>query len=770
LTELFEKQDQTVPQAQPSLQKLPSYKKLTVRRETSTAASLASMSDQQADTDPLEANEASDTNVQESSPTTESGQPTPNLIEAFAGRETTERVHRSAPVVAKTQDSHNALSKDKQALLKKLSKGSTTDGEAGVYGSTRDVAQSDALVEGHHIPVLDFNKRIAEQQDVEEAELQALAGHQPEDHIPAAMDTPAKPAPGVIQSAFDRMRPRRSAIEVAEVTVGDITTTMALGPTMSKRQKVVRTPRSSEASKTPAMQRFSSSMQSFAAPGAQSGKPDDGQIFDLSEQGSDGEDIQNRGTPFSEENEGLGRTVDSAVLEANNNRESSESEGLADSGESDEEYVDEQDEKARESARVAALIQQAEEAAALPSQDNIKRAYNILKGRGQKDSTTHLIQLVDHSIDRISVKSHDLEASLEASGDPILQTQPIALPEAPSPEERLSLTVSKEDFARMSIVGQFNLGFILAVRPSRSTSTTDELFIIDQHASDEKSNFERLQSTTIVQNQRLVHPYPLDITAIEEEIILENDSALLKNGFLVDIDTSGDLPVGQRCKLISLPMSREVTFDLSDLEELVALIAESTPSAHAAMDITPRPSKVRRMFAMRACRSSVMIGKSLSLTQMGKLVRRMGEIDKPWNCPHGRPTMRHVLSLREWGGRIEGSRDMSSGAPEEVVEVDWAGWMQKMQGDKSYERREGNPHQTEEELECTNDDEGDVEEEEDKHEGGGEEEHEKGTEEESEDEAEREEADEDEQENQEKRDELGDDLRFTLHSHFAHGN
>ena len=37
----------------------------------------------------------------------------------------------------------------------------------------------------------------------------------------------------------------------------------------------------------------------------------------------------------------------------------------------------------------------------------------------------------------------------------------------------------------------------------------------------------------------------------------------------------------------------------------------------------------------------------------------MGTIDKPWNCPHGRPTMRHLMSLGQWdewdefGGGLE---------------------------------------------------------------------------------------------------------------------
>jgi DNA mismatch repair protein PMS2 len=49
----------------------------------------------------------------------------------------------------------------------------------------------------------------------------------------------------------------------------------------------------------------------------------------------------------------------------------------------------------------------------------------------------------------------------------------------------------------MEILGQFNLGFIV-------TRLGSDLFIIDQHATDEKYNFEMLQLNTVLQNQRLV--------------------------------------------------------------------------------------------------------------------------------------------------------------------------------------------------------------------------------------------------------------------------
>ena len=51
------------------------------------------------------------------------------------------------------------------------------------------------------------------------------------------------------------------------------------------------------------------------------------------------------------------------------------------------------------------------------------------------------------------------------------------------------------------------------------------------------------------------------------------------------------------------------------------------------------------MFASRACRSAVMIGTSMTREHMLRIVRQMAAMDQPWNCPHGRPTMRHLIDL-----------------------------------------------------------------------------------------------------------------------------
>jgi DNA mismatch repair protein PMS2 len=293
------------------------------------------------------------------------------------------------------------------------------------------------------------------------------------------------------------------------------------------------------------------------------------------------------------------------------------------------------------------------------------RVQNLEGSSRGKYATLHLVQ--DLSIDEDAVKSK-MSSWLENApapsdaGSSHLQAEDITAADA---ESKLSLIISKSDFSRMRVAGQFNLGFIIAVRPGEGNTDkdsshapeNDELFIIDQHASDEKYNFERLQATTVVQSQRLVHPKRLELTALEEEIVMQSTAAIEANGFKIEVNTDGEWPVGSRCLLMALPLSRETTFSIADLEELISLLGdESSESKHI-----PRPSKVRKMFAMRACRSSIMIGKALTQSQMYSLVGHMGELDKPWNCPHGRPTMRHLCRMQTWDEK-GWAEDLESGS------------------------------------------------------------------------------------------------------------
>lgn len=107
---------------------------------------------------------------------------------------------------------------------------------------------------------------------------------------------------------------------------------------------------------------------------------------------------------------------------------------------------------------------------------------------------------------------------------------------------------------------------------------------------------------------------------------MENLEIFRKNGFDFLIDEDGELStivvfhtvsymvpfppdwcgmvlcfsaqVMQRVKLVSLPTSKNWTFGPSDIEELIFMLSDSP-------GIMCRPSRVRQMFASRACRKSV---------------------------------------------------------------------------------------------------------------------------------------------------------------------
>lgn len=56
--------------------------------------------------------------------------------------------------------------------------------------------------------------------------------------------------------------------------------------------------------------------------------------------------------------------------------------------------------------------------------------------------------------------------------------------------------------------------------------------------------------------------------------------------------------VMERVKLVSLPTSKNWTFGPADIEELIFMLTDSP-------GVMCRPSRVRQMFASRACRKSV---------------------------------------------------------------------------------------------------------------------------------------------------------------------
>ncbi|CAM9199995.1 unnamed protein product, partial [Ectocarpus fasciculatus] len=226
----------------------------------------------------------------------------------------------------------------------------------------------------------------------------------------------------------------------------------------------------------------------------------------------------------------------------------------------------------------------------------------------------------------------------------LLQTQPVSavsntgqnseeVVSARAGEEGIRV-LSKEDFREMEVLGQFNLGFIIA-------QLRGDLYILDQHACDEKYRFETLQESTIIHQQPLIQPMLIDLTCAEEIVVMENMNIFAANGFKIAVDAS--LPSGQRVKLLAVPFSKGVQFGVEDVRELASMLMDDFDGSGDKN--TVRLPKLLTMYASRACRQSVMIGTALSEREMVGIIRQLVGIEQPWNCPHGRPTMRHLADI-----------------------------------------------------------------------------------------------------------------------------
>jgi DNA mismatch repair protein PMS2 len=196
-------------------------------------------------------------------------------------------------------------------------------------------------------------------------------------------------------------------------------------------------------------------------------------------------------------------------------------------------------------------------------------------------------------------------------------------------EEELQRELNKEHFRQMKIIGQFNLGFIIA-------KLDNDLFIVDQHASDEKYNYERLKRDTVIEHQSLIQPLPLELTAIGESVVKDNLAIFEKNGFRFSFDENAS--PAKRISLIGKPVSKSWSMGVPEIEELIYQLSDSPGEMM-------RPLCVSKMLASRSCRGSVMIGTALNKKEMSKLIHHMSELEQPWNCPHGRPTIRHLIDI-----------------------------------------------------------------------------------------------------------------------------
>ncbi|MFC6736845.1 DNA mismatch repair protein MutL, partial [Halolamina salina] len=187
----------------------------------------------------------------------------------------------------------------------------------------------------------------------------------------------------------------------------------------------------------------------------------------------------------------------------------------------------------------------------------------------------------------------------------------------------------------LRVLGQLQDTYVVA-------ETDDGLVLIDQHAADERVNYERLQREfdAGMASQALASPVTLELTAREAELFASHADALGEMGF--EADRRDDRTV----EVTAVPAVFDATLDPELLRDsLSAFVSEG--DGEAAVD-----DAVDDLLADLACYPSVTGNTSLTEGSVSELLSALDDCENPYACPHGRPVIVEI-SGEEIGERFE---------------------------------------------------------------------------------------------------------------------
>ena len=154
----------------------------------------------------------------------------------------------------------------------------------------------------------------------------------------------------------------------------------------------------------------------------------------------------------------------------------------------------------------------------------------------------------------------------------------------------------------------------------------DDLYIIDQHAAHERVRYDKLcKSSEAIPMQSILVPQYSEATDDEMNLVEEEREILLDLGF--DVELGGPTKI----KLVGAPV---------DLVESKAFEILQYVFSYLHDHQQPTKAQLRHeMLAYASCRGAIKAGHNLNMYQMTTLIEDLFSTEKPYVCPHGRPTI-----------------------------------------------------------------------------------------------------------------------------------
>jgi DNA mismatch repair protein MutL len=189
--------------------------------------------------------------------------------------------------------------------------------------------------------------------------------------------------------------------------------------------------------------------------------------------------------------------------------------------------------------------------------------------------------------------------------------------------------LTKKAVAEYKIIGQvFETYWLVEFR--------DDLYIIDQHAAHERVLYEKTlagMKTRDFTSQMISPPIILDLSMKEAQLLNKYIDRFTRIGF--EIEEFGQDSYAVRAVPDNL-------FSIAKKELLMEMI--DNLSDELATEITP--DIIDEKVASMSCKAAVKGNMKLSAAEVETLIGELLELDNPYHCPHGRPTI-IAMSKRE---------------------------------------------------------------------------------------------------------------------------
>ena len=159
----------------------------------------------------------------------------------------------------------------------------------------------------------------------------------------------------------------------------------------------------------------------------------------------------------------------------------------------------------------------------------------------------------------------------------------------------------------------------------------DQLFIIDQHAAHEKVLYERTMKTLKERSYdtQIISPPIILTLSIQEELALTAHMEYFERmGFEIEPFGGREYAVrGVPSNLLSIAKKELL------LEMIGSLTEEKSPASAVS------PELICERVASMSCKAAVKGGHALSAREADELIGQLLDLENPYACPHGRPTI-----------------------------------------------------------------------------------------------------------------------------------